>query len=156
MVKYDGFSIVFQEVPNETSLAFNITDCQHRCVGCHSPWLRDDYGHPLLHDLPIILEYYQALVTCICFMGEGNDPKDLAQCVHLAHDCGFKTCVYSGDTENHWNLYHSTYFKYGPYIKEQGALDDPNTNQRFFDYSNPNDPQDKTYLFWRMKDICES
>ena len=77
MVKYDGYDITFQEVPNEVSLVFNITNCQGTCEGCHSPWLRGDYGRPLHGDLESLIQKYKGLITCVCFMGEGNDVESL-------------------------------------------------------------------------------
>ena len=42
MVRYHNFDIVFAEIPGETTLAFNITNCPNRCPGCHSPHLTAD------------------------------------------------------------------------------------------------------------------
>jgi anaerobic ribonucleoside-triphosphate reductase activating protein len=47
MLKYLYKSVVFQEVPGETSLALAISGCQVRCVGCHSRELWEDKGIPL-------------------------------------------------------------------------------------------------------------
>ena len=37
MVRYHNFDVVFAEIPGETTLAINITNCPNRCPGCHSP-----------------------------------------------------------------------------------------------------------------------
>lgn len=42
MVRYHNFDIVFAEIPDETTLAINITNCPNRCPGCHSPHLQRD------------------------------------------------------------------------------------------------------------------
>ena len=42
MLKYYNYDIVFQEYPDEVTLAINLTMCPNRCVGCHSAYLR---GH---------------------------------------------------------------------------------------------------------------
>ena len=36
MLKYANFDIVFQEVPEEVTLAINISNCPNQCPGCHS------------------------------------------------------------------------------------------------------------------------
>ena len=77
MLKYRGHSITFQEVPNEVSLCLNITNCQGRCDRCHSPDLRLDVGEPLLRDIDGMLRRYGSLITCVCFLGEGNDYPSL-------------------------------------------------------------------------------
>ena len=47
MVRYHNFDGVFAEIPDETTLALNITGCPHRGPGCHSPHLQRDEGRPL-------------------------------------------------------------------------------------------------------------
>ena len=73
MIKYLNYSITFQEVPDEISLCFNITNCQFRCPGCHSPELRSDIGMNLEPDLVRIVSQYIDGITCICLLGDGND-----------------------------------------------------------------------------------
>ena len=36
MLKYVNTGIVFQEIPDEVTLAVNISGCPCRCHGCHS------------------------------------------------------------------------------------------------------------------------
>ena len=50
MVKYYNYDIVFAEIPDETTLALNITNCPNRCRGCHSPHLQKDIGRILDDD----------------------------------------------------------------------------------------------------------
>ena len=47
MLKYANFDIVFQEVPDEVTLAINISNCPNQCVGCHSKYLWEDLGEVL-------------------------------------------------------------------------------------------------------------
>ena len=47
MIKYKNYMVVFEEIPDKVTLAVNITNCQNRCVGCHSPELRENIGNEL-------------------------------------------------------------------------------------------------------------
>ena len=47
MLKFVGTDIVFQEFPDEVTLAINISNCPCRCPGCHSPFLWKDTGTEL-------------------------------------------------------------------------------------------------------------
>ena len=47
MVKYLETAVTFEEIPDEVTLAINISNCQNHCEGCHSPWLREDVGEEL-------------------------------------------------------------------------------------------------------------
>lgn len=49
-LKYCSYDIVFQEVPNETTLVFNISGCPHKCEGCHSKYLWDYVGKYVKED----------------------------------------------------------------------------------------------------------
>ena len=53
MIKYvpEDTQVVFAEIPDEVSLAINISCCPHRCPGCHSPYLQKDYGVELDEEL---------------------------------------------------------------------------------------------------------
>lgn len=37
MVRYHNFDIVFAEIPDETTLAINITNCPNRCPAATAP-----------------------------------------------------------------------------------------------------------------------
>ena len=50
MLKYVNTGIVFQEIPDEVTLAINISNCPCRCPGCHSHYLWEDIGLPLNTD----------------------------------------------------------------------------------------------------------
>lgn len=47
MLKYAGYDIVFQEIPDEVTLALNLSGCPNGCPGCHSPHLQRDEGEAL-------------------------------------------------------------------------------------------------------------
>ena len=47
MLKYVNTDIVFQEFPDEVTLAINLSNCPCHCPGCHSSYLWKDVGQPL-------------------------------------------------------------------------------------------------------------
>jgi len=97
VIRYSGYYITFQEVPNEVSLVLTITGCPRRCEGCHSPWLRDpDLGDDLEKDLPVLLEKYGEDISCVCFMGEGTDMDALHRCAFMATKYNVKLALYTG------------------------------------------------------------
>ena len=79
MLKYANFDIVFQEVPDEVTLAINISNCPNQCVGCHSQYLWYDVGDVLDKEaLDELVDKYKSGITCVCFMGGDADPYDVA------------------------------------------------------------------------------
>lgn len=130
MLYYQGYTVSFQEVPDEISLVISIADCPHRCPGCHSPQLQKPEGRDLLPDLPKMIREYGDVITCVCFMGEGQDDIALSVCHDFVKALGYKTCMYAGGADLHgcdWD-----YFKAGPYIESRGPLTSRTTNQRMF------------------------
>lgn len=103
MLKYAGYDIVFQEIPDEVTLAISLTNCPNRCPGCHSPQLRDDTGEPLTEEvLEALLEKYRGAVTCVCLMGGDGDPADIkriARFLHTQRTTPVKVGWYSGRSE---------------------------------------------------------
>lgn len=152
MLKYLNTAVVFEEIPDEVSLAINITNCQNRCIGCHSPELRGNIGAELTKEETDKLLKDNQGVTCVIFMGEGNDGdafKEIAEYIKNIH--GLKVAVYSGREEENiepwiWGLFD--YVKVGPYKKEFGPLNDRSTNQRLY-YMDNGTPVDITSRFWR-------
>lgn len=147
MIKYDGYYIAFQEIPDETSLVFTITNCKHNCINCHSPWLKDDIGLNLEKDFNNIISKYDGMITCVAFMGEGNDINSL---LNVVKKCKYKTALYTGlDVLSDWML-NFNYIKIGHYEEKFGALDSPSTNQRFFK-NESGELTDLTYKFIKNK-----
>ena len=74
MIKYvPGMtSVVIEEIPDRVSLAVDISNCQGNCVGCHSPFLREDIGEELTEDVVSSLVEANFGVNCFLFLGEGN------------------------------------------------------------------------------------
>ena len=139
-LKYLNYSIVMQEVPNEVSLAINISGCPHRCEGCHSKELWEYIGAYLTDDIDELLEEYGDLISCVCFMGGDQNSKELEYCIDKAKEKQLKTCLYTG-TDN-INLIDKSiiqkldYIKVGKYIEDLGGLDSKTTNQKMYDLKN--------------------
>ena len=131
MIKFTSYALTFAEVPDEISLCINISNCPRRCPNCHSPLLQEDVGEDLAQKLPALLDKFGGDITCVCFMGEGNDLAALAECLQYAASRGFHTCLYTGSEHpRDFPLEHLNYIKIGPYIEARGGLDKRTTNQR--------------------------
>ena len=139
MLKYVSYDIVFREIPDETTLAVNISNCPNNCAGCHSPWLQNDEGKPLTDEaLKGLLARYANAITCLCFMGGDAEPKEverLAQTVNDATKGRMKVGWYSGRSEipSGISVTNFRYIKLGGYIEEFGALTSRTTNQRLYE-----------------------
>ncbi|ULJ62950.1 anaerobic ribonucleoside-triphosphate reductase activating protein [Wielerella bovis] len=144
--------IVWQEVPNEVSLAFLISGCPLRCAGCHSAdsW-KANHGKILSVDyLRTRLQMYRNLLTCVLFLGGEWQPETLLALLNVARDeFGLKTCLYTGLERDELSpilLPKLTFLKTGRWVAALGGLDNPNTNQRFIDLRTD---EDWTHLFWK-------
>ena len=136
MVKYTDTQVVFEEIPDEITLAINISNCPHHCKGCHSPYLREDIGTELTEEeLERIVKDNEG-VTCVAFMGEGNDLEGLVNlAVMVSCEFDLKTAIYSGSEdlpERFW--WDFDYIKLGPYDEERGPINKPTTNQRMYEH----------------------
>ena len=153
-LKYKETMIVFQEVPNEVSLAINVTGCPYHCIGCHSPHLWEDAGTPLLDTLASLIEHHHEYITCVAFMGGDHNLPELAAALAMVKTYRLKTCLYTGSDSFPPVpvLRLLDYIKLGPYWENAGGLNSPTTNQRFFKV----EPEtltltDQTYLFRRKE-----
>lgn len=153
MLKFYSMEIVFQEIPDEISLAINITNCPNLCPSCHSPWLREDIGEVLTREIiDNAINKYKNQITCIVFMGGDNsfeDIIDLSYYIKESHK-EIKTAWYSGKNKIP-NLQPNNplnYIKIGEYQEERGGLNNPKTNQKLYKLEN-GEIQDITYRFWR-------
>ena len=154
MLKYVNTGIVFQEIPDEVTLAINISNCPCHCPGCHSRYLWEDIGLPLNTDaIDAFVEQYGTDITCISFMGGDADPKGvnlLAQYIHEEHP-QFKVAWYSGKTviSSLVEKHDFDYIKIGPFIKHLGPLKKPTTNQRLYRQNGQGEFEDITSRFWK-------
>lgn len=165
MIKYYNTNITFREIPDEVCLSINLTNCPYKCEGCHSPQLREDIGEELTFNKLVELIKKNPGISCVLFLGGDANYKEIEDLVFklLANsiDPSLKVAWYSGRTEipKDLNAFVFDYIKIGPYIKERGGLDNPNTNQRLYkvnlkdnhNYNFDVEFEDITYKFWKNK-----
>lgn len=150
--KFASFDIVFQEIPNEVTLAINLTNCPFRCAECHSAHLQEDIGTELtILNLDKLILTYGKSISCVCFMGGDATPFEIADLAAYLHaNTKLKTAWYSGrkSIPENYPTEHFDFIKIGPYIKELGGLDSKTTNQRLYQILN-NTLTDITFKFWK-------
>ena len=155
MLKYVGYDIVFQEIPDETTLAINLSLCPNRCKGGHSPYLWEDRGDELTAEaLDRMVSGFAGEVTCVCFMGGDNAPQEvaaLARHIRQSWHGQFLTAWYSGKPgfPKDFDRTAFDFVKLGPYIPEKGPLNKPTTNQRLYRIMPDGTNLDITDRFWR-------
>ena len=152
MLKFHNYDIVFQEIPDELTLAVNLTGCPCHCPGCHSPHLWEDTGTELDADtLRAIHAEYAGEVTCICLMGGDADPAAVERlCAFVKQEMGLHSAWWSGRPElpQGIDLAHFDYVKTGPYVEALGGLKSRKTNQRLYRVTGGM-LEDMTARFWK-------
>ena len=139
MLKYVDTKVVFAEIPDEVTLAINISNCPCQCKGCHSSYLAQDIGEPLdLQHLTNLIDSNKG-ITCVCIMGGDANPSevdDIAQDIKEYYP-ELKVGWYSGRQElsKDIELSNFDFIKLGPYKEEFGPLNSRTTNQRFYKVS---------------------
>ena len=152
MLKYVDTKVVFAEIPDEITLAINISGCPCNCKGCHSSYLAEDVGEPLdLQHLTNLIDSNKG-ITCVGLMGGDANPSevdDIAQDIKEYYP-ELKVGWYSGRQElsKDIELSNFDYIKLGPYIEEFGPLNSKTTNQRFYKVSD-GELVDITSKFWK-------
>lgn len=137
-MKYVNSDIVFREIPDETTLAINISNCPHRCRGCHSAYLQQNIGITLNEStLAKIIDKYEKSITCICFMGGDAEPETVSRLAGYVKEkwCGIlKTAWYSGSNAIHDGVKSNNFdfIKLGEYVEALGNLETATTNQRLY------------------------
>ena len=136
MLKYVDTKVVFQEVPDEVTLAINISNCPCHCEGCHSSYLAEDIGTELTIEELVRLGTETEGITCIAFMGGDSDPKRINKLAKfVTEELDLKVAWYSGRQyiPDEINISNFNYIKIGPYIPKLGGLDNENTNQIMYE-----------------------
>ena len=137
MLKCYNYDIVCQEVPDEITLAVNISCCPNRCKGCHSPWLLEDKGETMTEEmLESLIGKYESAITCFCFMGGDIEPSEvqrLAMWIKQLYP-DLKTAWYSGKSKlpEGFDIMCMDFIKLGPFIESLGGLKSPDTNQKMY------------------------
>lgn len=139
MLKYVDTKVVFQEVPNEITLAINISNCPCQCKGCHSSYLAQDIGTELTFNEIRKLIKKNSGISCVALMGGDAEPDKvnvLASFI-INHYSSIKIAWYSGRQElsKDIELSNFDFIKLGPYKEEFGPLNSRTTNQRFYKVS---------------------
>lgn len=155
-LKYTDYDIVFQEIPDEVTLAINLSNCPNKCKGCHSPQLWEDIGQPLTEEvLTMLLNKYGKAVTCICFMGGDANPGEVYHLAEYLHRSDIsvdpiKVGWYSGKPKlpEEFDTEPFQYIKLGPYTESLGGLKSKQTNQRLYKVTDKK-LNDITYRFWK-------
>ena len=160
MVKYYNAMVVFEEIPDEITLAINITNCPCHCKGCHSEFLWEDKGISLTtEELDRLIEKNDGITT-VCFMGGDAEPELINVLAEYVHEVKhLKVGWYSGrDTYyNNINFDYFDYIKLGHYDENLGGLNKKTTNQRLYkithkildDEVKKIDFEDITSKFWK-------
>lgn len=154
MLKYVNTGVVFQEIPDEVTLAVNLSGCPCRCPGCHSRYLWQDVGTSLTPmELERMVRANASGITCVCFMGGDADPAYvgvLARYIRREHP-GLKVGWYSGRQRVPAVVRKADfdYLKLGPYIAHLGCLRERTTNQRLYKKVAGDTFADITSRFWR-------
>lgn len=152
MLKYVDAKVVFAEVPDEVTLAINISNCPCNCKGCHSPYLGTNIGEPLFPEVLDELINNNKGITCVAIMGGDSNPAEvdaLAFYIKSIYD-NTKVAWYSGRQElsGSIKLKNFDYIKLGPYKEECGPLNSRTTNQRMYRVCSGK-LEDITSKFWK-------
>ena len=85
-MRYSGLQIVFQEIPDEISLALHVTGCPLRCKGCHSNdlWNADQGIELDPRYFNQLISQYSKYMSCVLFMGGEWELSTLISLIDIA------------------------------------------------------------------------
>ena len=164
MLKYVDTAVTFSEIPDEITLCINISNCPCHCKGCHSAYLAEDVGKPLVGMvLREDLINKNKGITCVAFMGGDSNPESINNLAEYIKTWPgleqLKVAWYSGRQElsSDIKLENFNYIKLGPYKEEFGPLNSKTTNQRMYkvaynhydDGTSGYELEDITHKFWK-------
>lgn len=158
-LRYKGYAIVMQEIPDEITLALNVCGCPYKCKDCHSKFLWKNDGDILnLNELKKLLDRYGQYITCVCFMGGDWSPSALTELLVLIKTFNLKTAIYSGSDSKEifedLKKLKFDYIKMGSYKIEKGGLNSLKTNQKLYEavfQDSSLSYVDITSKFWRLR-----
>ena len=143
------------EIPNNKSLVIYISECQNKCVDCHTPFLHNKYGEILKDNFSDIFKLFYNYFDVLCIMGEGKgrykEKQEIQYYCEYAHKHNKKFALYSGRDCNieDW-MKDFDYIKIGSYKKEYGPLSSNTTNQILYK-KEKDEFVNITRLFWNNK-----
>ena len=155
MLKYVNTDIVFQEIPDEVTLAVNLSGCPCKCPGCHSKYLWADSGS-VLDEATVerLIDSQKGEVTCLSLMGGDAQPQEVDRMAawlrkHRPH---LRIAWWSGRSflSPLVNTANFAYIKLGPYLPHLGPLKSERTNQRLYKVVGGR-LSDITSVFWRKQ-----
>ena len=155
-MKYVDYEVVLREIPDEITLAINISNCPYHCEGCHSPHLWEDIGTTITPMELVNLIDFNKGITCVAFMGGPfEEVNSASNFIHLVYP-ELKTAWYTGSSALPIEEYSLDYIKIGRYMKSKGPLNVPTTNQRLYKIDKLNEQgfkglQDITSRLWNQK-----
>ena len=160
MLKFVDTRVVFQEVPDEITLAINISNCPCNCIECHSSYLAEDVGEELDKNAIRNLIHSNKGISCICFMGGDSEPRYINYYASWIKEefPSLKVAWYSGRQELYKNidLRNFDFIKLGPYDEGKGPLNKRTTNQKFYKVFHFSTGRceliDITHEFWKEND----
>lgn len=136
MLKFTDTLVGFSEIPNEITLCINISGCPHNCDGCHSEYLKQNIGEELTNKVLGNLVKRNEGITCICLMGGDCNLRATNKLMLFCREefPNIKRAIYLGSdgVPTFLNIKLFDFIKIGPYLKECGPINNPNTNQRLY------------------------
>lgn len=133
--------ITFNEVPDHIAVYFEISNCQKKCKGCHSPFLQEHSSYMTLEDMVAYADKMQAQgADAIVLLGgttNGITYGDLYDIIAELNGIA-PVALYSGsdNTERDLELLidsRLTWLKTGSYQEDKGGLSSSTTNQHFYE-----------------------
>lgn len=135
--------ITMNEIPGRIAVYFELGNCTQGCPGCHSPHLAVQQCLAItpIEELEDIAETQATKgANAIVLMGgttNGISKRDLITLLRRL-SCILPVCLYSGsdDEEDDKDIARAagiSWLKTGSYQEERGGLDNPRTNQHFYE-----------------------
>ena len=145
IIYYYSPQVTFREIPDEISLTIPTLCYNHCSDDCNSKfcWIEKWTEKPCEltpEDLKCLIEKNSG-ITCVTIMTSCNFKRLASLFKFVKKNCSLKTALYLGYNLEDLLKYKDfcefdfsllDYIKVGPFKKEFGPLNSPNTNQRFY------------------------